>query len=448
MTRLASGWKARRWAVILAGGFVLFYQQSLTGWIVRSTYSWMHLEYQVSFILIGLFVWTSPSWKRHLTILGWSAVPMVAAPLFIRLQAGEALFADRFAFATMHPNLLASGFFLGFMALSIGLERTSDDRVWRLAGMTVLACGILLTQSRLQIVMLILGALYSCNMLRPSRYRLLMLIMIGMCGIYFAGIGLHLVPDRFDYRNVPSERLFIWQAGMYRILNAPWGEGFLSFGHGLQPLTAAGHESVWDWFYPHTHSLYLETFLALGIPMGLAVMVFLLVILLRRSSSEGGTILLGSQMVMGFAEFVWYTPFHLVMLIAAMAGEEEQASAETSDTRESPAPVPFLLLAFVALSLVGIQQERVERAAVLQQRGWQEMSAGHAAQALDAMQAAGDLDPKRLEYPLYEALMSWQCGETENDRASAALRRLQRLLPDWDINWMAQAFQQVIQGND
>ncbi len=447
-TRLSSGWIARRWLSILVAGFVLFYQQSLTGWFVRPVYAWLHLQYQISFILGGLFIWVTPGWKKHVSLLGWSAVPMVLAPILVRLQAGEVLFSDRFVFAALHPNLLASGYLLAFLALLTSWDQHSTGRLWTVAAMVILGFGVLLTQSRLQTVMLIIGVFHAFGLLKPSKYRVLLLVLLCLAGLYLVGIRLNIVPERFDYRYVSSERLYIWQAGIYRILNAPWGEGFLGFGYGLQPLPESGRNIIWDWFYPHTHNLFLEIFLALGIPMGIAAIGFLFYVMFRRAASNTGLVLLGSQLIIGLFEFVWYTPFHQLMLIVALADDDAcNLPAELSPARRA-APLPLMVIACLAFALVGIQQTGAERAAVMQQIGWSHLSQGKAAEAADAMRLAGEIDARRLEYPLYEMLISWQLGERGSVQAATALRRLQRLMPDWDITWIAQGINQILQGND
>ncbi|MDR9442079.1 MAG: O-antigen ligase family protein [Schleiferiaceae bacterium] len=211
---------------------------------------------------------------------------------------------ETFSEPFMHPGYLATYVGLAVLILLYGLYRGRWQRPgWAWAGLALMSLGLLLLQGRMNLLalMLVLGVAGVAWVRHSGRLRWLVYagLLAGLVGWGFytwapdSLLKRYLALPNFEYQidgnqfNSATYRLAEWRCASEALKEAPW----LGYGVGdsQQALEGAYRElHFWKGLEGHfnAHNQYLETWLAVGLP-GVLLLLLLLALYLRRFAQEG-----------------------------------------------------------------------------------------------------------------------------------------------------------------
>lgn len=211
---------------------------------------------------------------------------------------------ETFSEPFMHPGYLATYAGVALLILLHGLyQKRWRQRSWAWAGVGLLVLGLILLQGRMNVLALLL-VLGGWAVVWAWQKEKGLWLLYGLLGAGLLGLGVYaLAPDsllkrylalpQFAYQidgdqfNSATYRLAEWRCASEALQEAPW----LGYGVGdsQQALEGAYRElHFWKGLEGHfnAHNQYLETWLAVGLP-GVLLLLLLLALYLRRFAQEG-----------------------------------------------------------------------------------------------------------------------------------------------------------------
>lgn len=209
------------------------------------------------------------------------------------------------------PNQLGTLLLLGILASAWGYEKKKIGATGAILMAIFVLFGIVLTQSRTAWIgiIIILGAIWVWRGQWSSK-RLPRIALV--LGIYFFLANLA-VPWMVETFNIPvlekrelgikenDLRLLAWRLFIDAVLQNPWfGYGLTGLGHA-QLSVALEHPALSSTFH-HSHNLFMDLVLWLGIPLGALVVIFVLRWIfrkLRKVSAAEDKLLLIFVMILG-----------------------------------------------------------------------------------------------------------------------------------------------------
>lgn len=210
---------------------------------------------------------------------------------------------ETFSEPFMHPGYLATYAGIALLILLHGLHQKRWRQMrWAWAGVGLLVLGLILLQGRMNVLALLL-VLAGWGLVWAWQKGKGIWLLYGLLGAGLLGLGVYtLAPDsllkrylalpHFEYQmdgdqfNSATYRLAEWRCASDALQVAPW------WGHGVGDSQAALEASYrqlhfWKGLEGHfnAHNQYLETWLAVGLP-GVLLLLLLLALYLRRFARE------------------------------------------------------------------------------------------------------------------------------------------------------------------
>jgi len=325
--RRRSEWRAavREPLVWVSAAFYLLHLLSLS-YSADLTQGWRELETKVSFFLGPLLLLaygqnqTEPDrWRLRLAyVLGNVGVVLAALSYaaYRALTEGAWYYVreggtyqryffqyETFSEPFMHPGYLATYAGVALLILLYGLyQKRWQQRTWAGAGVALLVVGLILLQGRMNVIalMLVLGAAGIGWVWCRGRWRWLAYagLFLGLLGwVFYVGapeslLKRYLAWPQLEYDiegdqfNSATYRLAEWRCAAHALGAAPW-QGY-GVGDGQAALEASYRKlHFWKGLEGHfnAHNQYLDTWLAVGLP-GVLLLLLLLALYLRRFAQQ------------------------------------------------------------------------------------------------------------------------------------------------------------------
>jgi O-antigen ligase len=310
------GWKARFEAIVASEGMklmLLLYAYYAVGllWSSYTDLGMRHLEIKMSLLFFPLLVFARPDLgQREVHRIGMVfSIGSAAYALFlcsralVSLAKGEGLLSSSAFSPWFHPSYLAMYFLFAMLWMGASLPVwNTTKRVLGVAALLVLAAGIVLSASKVNIVMM--PVLCATALVLYLRHRLA-LWKLGVAAAFAIALvgsvvwGIPSVRERFSrgldalqHRDAlaPGEtessaaRLLIWDAAVDLVAEHPFGSGTGDVNVALREAYHRKGYSGIEEKQLNAHNQFLQSAVAIGIP-GMLILAALFYIPLKQRRS-------------------------------------------------------------------------------------------------------------------------------------------------------------------